>query len=216
MTTHRTRRWATPAAIAVALSAAALYCHAIAAAKWAVIQGWLDARPGLTRVDLSRPGSTTVPLPQPVATHHHGQSFYLDLGGDVPPGADPLKGLTGAVRVTDESGGEVERMILREGMEGEPSDPGRYPLGTWVRLAEGRYEMTVEVETGAPGLSGRDTTIYSRLFVCELEAVPAMLWGLLSWMAGIPAGIAWLVVAVRVARQYARRPPPPTRISSKS
>jgi hypothetical protein len=150
-----------------------------------------------------------------VDTHHHGQFFFLDLGPSVLPGSDPLKGLTGTVRLTDESGVEIERIALDESLKCEANNPRLYPLGLPLTLSEGRSTMTVEIVTGAPALVGQDTTISSRLFICELEILPAMFWGLLSGMAGIPAVLGWLIALVRVALQArrgltSRREPPST------
>ena len=78
-----------PAVWGLALSAAAAYGYHRYATRWEEVRGWLDARPGLARVDLSRPGTTTVALPPDPGVHHHGYSFYLDPGVGAAPGRRP-------------------------------------------------------------------------------------------------------------------------------
>lgn len=195
-------RWRILVAFATLLSLATLHCHGKSSAEWSVVRERLDARPVMVRVDLSRPGSVTVPLRQSPGAHQHGQFLYLDPGSaTMSPSSDPLKGLSGAISITDGRGNEVERIPLREGMEIGSAGANRYPLGTRLTLPEGEYKLTVAVETGAEGLAGGESIIYSQYAVCELETLPAMFWGLLSWTAGVAAAVAWLIVAVRLARK---------------
>jgi hypothetical protein len=102
--------------------------------------------------------------------------------------------------VVDDTGAEVLRVPLGEGLGTGTAGPNRYCLGYTGAMPSDGYTMTVTVEAGSPDLADDESLVYARNAICELEAVPAMLWGSLAWIAGVPAALPWIVVAVRSVR----------------
>jgi len=202
----RLRRCAVPAVLAAVLSASAVYSYARSAVEKAVLDEAFAPKPGLTLIDLSRPGSVTVSIPQSSGTrqHGHGLFFYLDIEGDeIPDGPNRLNGLRGELLVCDDKGIEVAHWPLEKGLRCSLASANRYSLGyigCTRSVPKGDYTMTVTIEVGAPTLAGVETTIYARNAICELEAVPALLWSLLAWLTGVPAAMLWLVTGNRWAR----------------
>jgi hypothetical protein len=189
---------------AFALSAGAGYSYARYADAKAPVDQALSAKPGLAHVDLTRPGSVTVPVPQSPGTHPHGVAFYLELGGDSSPDkAHRLKGLRGSVTLTDDTGAVVELRQLDESVTPVSERGNLYNLGFSPLVPSSGYTMTVTVEAGSPAMVGTGATVYGRYMVCEMELLPALQWGLLACSAGVPAMAFWLVAVGRAIRTQA-------------
>lgn len=192
------RRWLVPFCWAVAFTVAAGYGYHQSSARQRVIRGWFDQRPGLTRIDLSRPGTTTIVIPPTTDVHHHAYRFYLD------PGRETFDRLPqGTIRV-DNSRGESFVIEIAEALFTEPGRHGR-EIGYTSWEPDG-HTMTVEVRQGSDDFAGIESSVYGRYVICELVSLPAMGWGLFALLAGIPAVVAW---ACALRRLLARRPTAP-------
>lgn len=190
------RRCSVPLVMATVLSAGAAYGYYEYATRWGAIQSWLAAKPGLTRVDLSRPGVVDIHLPDVPEVHHHGYSIYLDPGCEPAPDQLPR----GEVRVAD-GPGEPVVIGLADALRVEPQAGGRFLLSTLGRPAAG-CTVTVRVEDGAPALAGSGSVVHARYRICEMVALPALLWALGAWVLGVPAAVLWGVAFWRVARGH--------------
>ncbi|VTS03701.1 Uncharacterized protein OS=Planctomyces maris DSM 8797 GN=PM8797T_00959 PE=4 SV=1 [Gemmata massiliana] len=197
----RTRRWITPTVWAVALSVGAGYSYARYAGVKTTVDRALSARPGLTHIDLTHPGSVTTPIPQSPGVHPHSVAFYLKLEGSKSSGkTHRLKGLRGSITLTDDSGGVVELRQFDESMSSAIENGDLCDLGFSPPVPGGGYTMTVTIESGASATEAARATVYGRYMVCEMEMFPALEWLLLTYSAGGPALVFWLIAIGRVIR----------------
>jgi hypothetical protein len=191
------------AILALAASAVAVWAYVRYSAGREEFQQWFRTRPISTPIDLSRPGMVTVPFRSgPVG---HGQRLYLEVGPEKRHAeTDILDGLDAVLHFRGEDGREVYSTPLAGGDDN----------GTWfcaissADVPHGDYTLTIEVKEGAPKLAGVEQTLSSRLWICELEAVPVMLRALWAIMTGAAAGLLWLWVIVRAVRAAAKRTAP--------
>jgi len=168
------------------------------------VHRWDLARPMETPIDLSRPGSVTVPFDQ-TCSISHGEGVFLnckirDEAGQVP--GEVLKGLSGSLVITDSAGNEIANRDLTEMKLPPPGQPivSRYLVSGEVMLTEistfktGAYTATVTIDQGAPALAGHTQTIYAKYRLCGMEQMPGVVLGFFAFCAGLICLIAGLVV----------------------
>ncbi len=197
----RTRRWITPTVWAVALSVGAGYSYARYVNAKEPVDRALSARPGLTHIDLTHPGSVTTSITQSTGVHPHGVGYYLELEGSESSGKTHLlKGLRGSITLTDHSGKIVELRPFDEGMSPVAENDNLYDLGHSPPVPGGGYTMTITIENSAPATETARTAVYGRYMVCELEMLPALQLVLLTCFAGGLALVFWLIAIGRAIR----------------
>lgn len=103
--------------------------------------------------------------------------------------------------------GEPVVIRLEDALKSEPGTGGRLVWSTHPAPGTG-CTVTVRVEEGSAALAGAESAVYARYAICELVALPALLWALTAWMAGVPAAVLWGVVLWRAARCYRTLPSP--------
>jgi hypothetical protein len=187
-----------PAVFAAVLIGLTVWSYVRYRAKYDEWSDWMTSRPVSGPVDLSRPGTLTVPFTLG-DTPGHGLFFNLVVEhGETGPAS--LQGLEVSGRLTDTRGADVGAFL-----NGEPEHGSEGKTAQWRevgfctrRLPPGEYTLTLEVRSGAPDLAAVPQGIYTRYWLCELEMLPV--WGraLLTFVTGFPAAMLWLVVLVRV------------------
>ncbi|QDT42196.1 hypothetical protein Pan241w_22770 [Gimesia alba] len=175
-----------------------------------MVHRWNLARPMETRVDLSQPGSLSVPFHQ-TCSISHGEGVFLDCeirdeAGQIPD--EVLKGLAGSLVITDSAGNEIANRDLTEWKTPPPGQPivSRYLVSGEVMLTEiptfktGAYTATVTIDEGAPALADHTQTIYAKYRLCGMEQMPVAVFGFFAFCAGVVFLIAGLVVIPNFCR----------------
>ncbi|QDV50290.1 hypothetical protein [Gimesia fumaroli] len=162
---------------------------------------WTTARPLETKIDLSQPGSVTVPFHQTCSVSH-GEYMMLecDLGEEQEETLEELfQGLSGSIVIKDQTGEEVVNQSFKV----------HNPHGTLNReivlvdlptFAEGKYQATISVETGVPALADSPQIVYAKYLLCGMEQMPGVLSGIYAFCASVVCLIAGLIVLPNVIK----------------
>lgn len=158
-------------------------------------QQWTTARPLETKIDLSRPGSVTVPFHQTCSV---AWSEYMMLECPLGDESDKvleeqLQSLSGALVIRDQSGNEVVNQKLKGVHTTGVLDRG-IVLIHFPTFREGDYQATISIDSGVPALAGYPQTVYARYLLTGLEQLPVYRYRALAVSAGVVCLIAGLVV----------------------
>ncbi len=149
-----------------------------------LFQAWLTARPMETKLDLSQPGTVTIPFQQTCSTSH-GEGIYLDCDVRNEQGAVPnglFSEFSGSVVIHDLSGKEIVNRRLT--VSDADSVSGELLLVDLPTFQTGDYAATIRVDSGVPSLAGHPQFIYAKYQLCGLEKMPVAICGFISFCAG--------------------------------
>ncbi|MEQ9071906.1 MAG: hypothetical protein RLO18_34540, partial [Gimesia chilikensis] len=146
----------------------------------------IKARPMEAVLDLSQPGTVTVPFQQ-TCSISHGEGIYLDLK-EVKTDKERVEILgrfSGSIVIHDLAGNEIMKRGLSTSQASEMN--GEVRLADLPTFAEGDYKATITVDT--PGIASPHSrqTIYARYELCGLEQIPVVVFGFISFCAGFVA-----------------------------
>ncbi|MCA9016250.1 MAG: hypothetical protein KDA77_13040 [Planctomycetaceae bacterium] len=158
-------------------------------------QQWTTARPLETTIDLSRPGTVTVPFHQTCSVSH-GECMMLecDLGEEQEATLEErLQGLSGSIVIKDQTGKEVvnQRLNVHQAYGLLNREIVLVDLPTF---STGNYQATISVETGVPVLADYPQIVYAKYLLCGMEQMPGVMAGIFAFCAGVVCLIAGLVV----------------------
>jgi hypothetical protein len=163
-----------------------------------------ETRPLDLSVDLSQPGTFTVPFKQSWRTCCRQT---IDL--HIPPHAlakhlpsELLASLDFTWQITDTDGS----VVADKESAGQPDwDKGPYegmiPLAYFRPFALGDYTFSCTVVTGAPALAGLEQRLVCRYRPCGLETLPALFCCIIGIASFAAAGIILLVVLIVTKRK---------------
>lgn len=172
----------------------AIYWGRVSAQMHADFEQWTTDRPMESAIDLSQPGSITVPFHQ---TCHaaHAEVICLEIDGDeqIENPHEFFQELKGELIVTDGDGEEVERVAIDN--ESTRIWQDELIIARIYPFAKGQYIAKVNIDHGVTALSGRQQSIFAKYELCGLEAMPASIMGGAAMFAGFLGGIAAFCVA---------------------
>lgn len=158
-------------------------------------QQWTTARPLETTIDLSRPGTLTVPFHQTCSVSH-GECMMLecDLGEEQEATLEELlQGFSGSIVIKDQTGEEVvnQRLNIHQAYGLLNREIVLVDLPTF---SAGDYQATISVETGVPALADYPQIVYAKYLLCGMEQMPGVMAGIYAFCASVVCLIAGLVV----------------------
>lgn len=171
-------------------------------------QEWITARPMETTVDLSKPGTVSVPFYQTCSVSH-GELIVLDCNikddkGNIPDGL--LAGLSATIVITDIEGNETDsRNLVPFGVHPRNDQiignaAGELILADLSTFRTGDYTATITVEDGLPALADYPQTIYARYQLCGCEQIPIYTFGFVSFVIGTIGLIIMMIVLTGLMR----------------
>ena len=146
---------------------------------------WLNAEPMQAQIDLSQPGSISIPFHQ-TCSSAHGEAIFLDCdftGVDKVNFKESFAEFSGTIILSDLDNKEV----LSAPLNSETA----YFLGDEFILTYldvfpiGDYQATIQISSGAEVLSGNSQRIFAKYMLCGLEALPAEISRILAVLFGI-------------------------------
>lgn len=198
-------------AVAVLLACGGVFC--LLESHWLArkVRQSQQHRPVDIVVDLSEPGEYTTQF-----RHTWSSSHFTTIGLLLPervlksaPPTQLLAGLEATFAITAPDGTGVVKPTQMVAHEGNLETHGFVLLSRLPHFRAGEYGITVEVLTGAQGLSGVEQRLQAHYLLCGLEMAPAALAALsgigLLVIAGI-IGIVVLLMAVLRSRQTVSQP----------
>lgn len=146
----------------------------------------ITARPMEAVIDLSQPGTVTVPFEQ-TCSISHGEGIYLDLNDAETDKerAEILGRFSGSIVIHDLAGNEIVNRGLSTSQASEMN--GEVRLADLPTFAEGDYRATITVDTHGIASPHSRQTIYARYELCGLEQIPVVVFGFISFCAGFVA-----------------------------
>ncbi|WP_298862437.1 hypothetical protein [uncultured Gimesia sp.] len=165
-------------------------------------QKWTTARPMMTEIDFSQPGTITVPFRQ-TCSISHGEGIFLDHDVKDENGALPvglLSGLSARIVIHDQEGKEIVRRSLIDyrdqplGSRIVRVAPGEILLADLPTFKTRQYTATITIDEGLPALAGLPQTIYAKYQLCGCEQMAGAIFSFYSFSAGFIGLIAVLVV----------------------
>ncbi|MBN69517.1 MAG: hypothetical protein CME32_09590 [Gimesia sp.] len=146
----------------------------------------ITARPMEAVLDLSQPGTVTVPFEQ-TCSFSHGEGIYLDLNDAETDKerAEILGRFSGSIVIHDLAGNEILNRGLSTSQASEMN--GEVRLADLPTFAEGDYRATITVDTLGIAFPHSRQTIYARYELCGLEQMPVVVFGFISFCAGFVA-----------------------------
>lgn len=156
-------------------------------------EAWVTARPLETPMDLSHPGSITVPFHQ-TCVISHGEYLMLDCdrGGRAEGTLEELlRGLSGSLVIEDQAGKEVVNQSL---WVQQPADilEREIVLTDLPSFPEGEYQATISIKRGVPALAGTPQIVFAKYQLCGLERLAVPVFGFISFCATVVCLIAGL------------------------
>lgn len=159
---------------------------------------WFEARPLTVAADLSQPSTVTAPFHQTCQVSH-GEAFYLTIKpASLNDGRNLLDGLAGTITIKDAAGNEVQSIKLAPVSNSFMNSGEPIMLEYFHPFANGEYTATINVESGAASLRGREQTIHAQYHLCGMERMPATISAFLAIVCGIPG----LIIGVIVAKNF--------------
>lgn len=161
---------------------------------------WIEARPLMTPLDLSRPGTMSAPLHQ-TCDMSHGEAFMLTVstGGDSSQ-PQPLHDLEGTITIKNAGGEDVETLEMTQTIEPDPSLDQTIILTYFHPFPVGEYTATITVIHGAEALRGADQTVHVEYLLCGLEQMPQLFAGGLACLFALPGLIIATLTAIGLRR----------------
>lgn len=186
-------------------------------------RGWISAHPMEVTLDLSRPGTVTVPFHQTCSVSH-GEGVFVDGGlkddGEQIPQAE-LNGLSGSIVIQNAADEEIVARHFKVSEATLSDSPGNSGLVSGGQMlveiptfSQGEYTATITIEKGVAALSGQTQRLYAKYQLCGLEQIPVVVLGFISFCAGV-VGLFALVAVLPgflrsgIWREVIKAPPPP-------
>ncbi len=163
---------------------------------------WIEDRPMDCVVDLSKPGSTTVPFLQ-TCDVSHGEALFIHLepGVDSDEDLDELfDGLSATIVISDSDGMKIEDVKIDRSTFWRFDGAEDFVLTRFTPFQKGEYVATLRVDSGATKLANHEQLIYAKYELCGLEHMAAVVLGAVSVGAGLVGLIASAFVVPVVVR----------------